>query len=242
MQRQREELAHVSRITTLGELSGALAHELNQPLAIMLSNAQAAQRLLDRDPPDLAEVRDILADIVREDRRAGEVIQKMRDLLRRGETKLVRQDMNRLVEDCLILMHSDLLDRGVAIEKDLSSGLPAVMGDRVQLQQVILNLIRNAGDAMRHLHAGGRTVGISSGMHQERVFVTVRDHGRGIDGNIERIFQPYFTTKADGLGMGLSICRSIMQAHHGWLWAENHPEGGAVFHMELPARGGEGDA
>jgi signal transduction histidine kinase len=242
MNNQREELAHISRVTTLGELSGALAHELNQPLAIMLSNAQAAQRLLARDPPDLPEVRDILSDIVREDRRAGEVIQRMRDLLRRGETKLAPQDMNRLVSDVLTLLHSDLLDRGVAIERDLSPDLPEVLGDRVQLQQVILNLLVNAGDAMRHLPVGARTVNISSGMHQGRVCVTVRDHGNGIDGNIEQVFQPYFTTKKEGLGMGLSICRSIMQAHHGWLWAENHPMGGAVFHMELPAQAGGGNA
>jgi len=240
VQSQREELAHISRVTTLGELSGALAHELNQPLAIMLSNVQAAQRLLDREPPDLQEVREILHDIVREDRRAGEVIQKMRDLLRRGETRFAVQDLNLLVDESVALMHSELLSAGVSLERSTDAILPGVMGDRVQLLQVILNLLRNACDATRSLPSGKRCIHLATGLRSGRVFLSVRDQGAGITGNIEQVFQPYFTTKVDGLGLGLSICRSIMQAHHGWLWAENHPEGGAVFNLELPFRAEEG--
>ena len=150
------------------------------------------------------------------------------------------QDLNRLLEESLMLLYSELLAGGVVLERDISPGLPYVMGDRIQLQQVVLNLVRNACEAVRHLPSERRGVRVSTGIHQNRVFVAVRDHGDGIGGNIEQIFQPYFTTKSQGLGLGLSICRSIIQAHHGWLWAENHPQGGAVFHMELPIGEGGG--
>ena len=200
----------------------------------MLSNAQAAQRMLEKSPPDLVEVKEILSDIVREDRRASDVILKLRELMRRGETKLVMLDLNQLVSDVLSLFRADMESREVVVEKDLCENLAPVLGDRIQLQQVVMNLLRNACDAMRQQSAGLCRIQIATDNHNGRVRLTVRDHGPGIADNLETIFQPFFTTSPEGMGMGLSICRSIMQAHHGWLWAENHAQGGAAFHMELP--------
>ncbi|MEO8350597.1 MAG: ATP-binding protein [Chthoniobacteraceae bacterium] len=231
----RSELTHLTRVTTLSELSGSLAHELNQPLAIILSNAQAAQRLLAQSPPDVAEVSDILADIVGEDRRAGEVIQRLRALLKRGETALLPVSLNEVIEDVLHLAESDFIGRGVVVVRALADDLPAVKGDRVQLQQVLLNLILNAADAMSANVPGARRIHISTARHAAAVRVSVRDEGCGLPADAEKLFRPFFTTKSHGLGMGLAICRTIIGAHSGKLWAEPHPERGAVFHFDLPA-------
>ena len=229
----RAELAHLTRVTTLSELSGSLAHELNQPLAIILSNAQAAQRLLAQDPPDMPEVRDILSDIVAEDRRAGEIIQRLRALLKRGEVSLQPLSLNDAIEEVLHLTNADLIGRGVTILRELAPDLPRVTGDRVQLQQLVLNLILNAADAMAANPPGARRLHLATARHNGRVRATVRDEGVGLPGDTERLFQPFYTTKHQGLGMGLAICRSIITAHHGRLWAEPGPERGAVFHFEL---------
>lgn len=230
----RAELAHLTRVTTLSELSGSLAHELNQPLAIILSNAQAAQRLLAQSPPDLAEVSDILADIVGEDRRAGEVIQRLRALLKRGETASLPVSLIEVIEDVLHLAQADLIGRGVAIVRGLADSLPEVKGDRVQLQQVVLNLILNGADAMFANEPEARRLHIVTACHESVVRVSVRDEGCGLPVDAEKIFQPFFTTKAHGLGLGLAICRAIIAAHGGRLWAEAHPQRGAIFHFELP--------
>jgi two-component system, LuxR family, sensor kinase FixL len=229
----RTELAHLTRVTTLSGLSGSLAHELNQPLAIILSNAQAAQRLLAQSPPDIAEARAILLDIVRADCRAGEVIQRLRALLKRGETALLPMSLNEAIEDVLRLAQSDLIGRGVAVVRRLADSLPEVKGDRVQLQQVVLNLILNGADAMSANEPGARRLNIVTARHGRVVRVSVRDEGCGLSTDAEKIFQPFFTTKAHGLGMGLAICRVIIDAHKGRLWAEANPDRGTVFHFEL---------
>ena len=231
----RMELSHLTRVVTLSELSGSLAHELNQPLAIILSNAQAAQRLLAQVPPDLAEVRDILADIVSEDVRAGEVIQGLRALLKRGEMTLVPLSLNEVINEVLQIISADLIRRGVSVWRDLAADLPSINGDRVQLQQVLLNLILNGADAMDAGAPDARRLQIATARHEGLASVSVRDEGCGLSEDAERLFAPFFTTKTHGLGMGLTICRSIVNAHQGRLWAEPHPERGAIFHLEIPA-------
>ena len=233
--RQRGELAHLSRVATLGELSGSLAHELNQPLAVVLSNAQAAQRLLGREVPDLDEVRDILDDIISEDKRAGEVIKRLRALLKHGETSLQNLSMESVVHDVLALMRSDLIERGVTVRCDFPSDLQTVAGDPVQLQQVVLNLVLNACEAMADIPAMEKVVHVSAVQTLGQVRLAVLDQGCGLpEGGAQRIFEPFFTTKKEGLGMGLAICRSIAIAHGGHLSAESLPAG-TVIYLDLPA-------
>jgi len=235
---QRNALAHLSRVTMVGELSGSLAHELNQPLTAILSNAQAAQRHLAGPAPDLVEVQEILKDIVAEDKRAGEVIRRLRVLLRKGEVNLQPLDLSEIVEDVLKIMRSDLVNQGVAVTIDAAAGLPAVAGDRVQLQQVLLNLVLNACDAM----AGGAAAGehrlaVRVGRDEAGgVRVSVADRGPGMTPEgLARVFEPFFTTKPHGLGLGLAVCRTIIEAHGGRIWAENNPEApGATFHFSIP--------
>jgi len=232
--RHRDELAHVTRVTTLSELSGSLAHELNQPLAIILANAQAAQRLMAQSPPDLAEVKDILSDIVDEDRRAGEVIRRLRALLKRGETKMLPVSFNEIATEVLHLTHADLIGRGVTVSRAFAQKLPLVAGDRVQLQQVLLNLVLNAADAMAANSAGSRQIQVTTSANGGVARLSVRDGGCGLPEDVEKLFEPFFTTKPHGLGMGLAICRSIVSAHGGRLKAEPHPDRGAVFNLEIP--------
>ncbi len=228
------ELAHANRVSTAGQLTAALAHELNQPLGIILSNAQAAQRMLQQEPPDLVELREILSDIVDEDRRAGEVIKRLRALLKRGETRLVPVSLNDIIEDVLRLIRSELINRGVSVQTGLAAGLPDIEGDQVQLQQVLLNIIINACDAMAGNLPADRIIRISTSQQERVIRVSIQDQGCGLpDGEASRIFQPFVTTKSQGMGMGLSICQSIIAAHHGRLWAEPHPEKGTTFHLEL---------
>jgi PAS domain S-box-containing protein len=235
-QRQREEVTHLTRVAVLGELSGALAHELNQPLTAILSNAQAAQRFLDREPVDLDEVRDILKDIVGEDRRAGEVIRRLRAMLRKGETQLQLLEINDVVREVLDLAHSDLIERKVTLETQLASRLPPTRGDRVQLQQVLLNLIVNGCEAMVPNRPIDRRLTIATAAGKDGgAYVSVTDRGAGIAvDQFPRLFEPFFTTKGQGLGLGLSICRSIVAAHGGRLWAANNPDRGATFCFALP--------
>ncbi|MFO1419793.1 MAG: ATP-binding protein [Candidatus Competibacteraceae bacterium] len=234
---QRNEFAHLARVMTLSELSGSLAHELNQPLAIILTNAQAAQRLLAQQPPDLAEVRDILADIVSEDERAGEVIRRLRALLKPGQTQRLPLSVNEIIEDVLRIARSDLIGRGVTVHTALAESAPQVLGDRIQLQQVLLNLILNGSDAMAGNPPAHRHLTLETVHRDGWVRISVSDTGCGLPSEPERIFQPFYTTKKDGLGLGLPICRSIVSAHHGRLWAEPNvaTRHGATFHVELPA-------
>jgi two-component system sensor kinase FixL len=241
VQKQRNEMAHLSRLTMLGELSGTLAHELNQPLSAILSNAQAALRFLAQDAPALNDVRDILKDIVGDDKRASEVIHRLRLLLRKDEVQHQPLKMNEVVQDVLKLVRSDLMSRNIAVNIDLSSRLPAVIGDRVLLQQVLLNLILNGCDAMTEAElAEHRLLHIRTLWNGEAVQVSVHDQGQGIAlDDMQYLFEPFFTTKPQGMGLGLAICRNIITAHKGQLWATNNADSGASFYFTLPAYPGE---
>jgi len=232
---QRSELAHLGRVALVGELSGTLAHELNQPLAAILANARAAQRMLDRENLDVAEFQAILDDIVSDDRRAGAVIQRVRALIRKDETELHLVSPNDVVTDVLELAHSDLIQRAVAVSTRLAPSLPEVQGDRVQLQQVLLNLIVNACDAMVDTPPPLRTLAVTTLARSGAVRISVSDSGTGITTQpIDAVFQPFVTSKRHGLGLGLAICRSIVDAHGGRMWAVNNRGGGATFHVLLP--------
>jgi PAS domain S-box-containing protein len=237
LERHRSELAHLSRVTMLGELSGSLAHELNQPLTAILSNAQAAERFLQREDVDLAEVRAILADIVEEDKRAGEVIRRLRLLLRKGEVERRVLPISEVVRDALELVRGDLVNRGVTLAAELPPGLPPAVGDRVQIQQVVLNLVANACDAMEVLAPPDRRLSVrAEAVAAECLRVSVADCGPGLPAEvIERVFEPFFTTKSHGLGLGLSVCRTIVTAHGGELGAEANGDGGVTFHFTLPS-------
>ena len=236
-QELRNNLTHLTRVNTLGALSTSLAHELNQPLGIILSNAEAAQELLAQEPPDLAEVQQILADIVAADRRAGDVIERLRTFLRRGQVSLQPLPLNRIFEEVLQLLRADLIGRGVTVVCALAPDLPAIAGDRVQLQQLVLNLILNAADAMAENAPGTRRLYLETVLNQGHVRGSVRDVGNGLPADPDRLFEPFYTTKPQGLGLGLAICWSIVAAHHGHLWAEPNSERGTAFIFELPAAG-----
>jgi len=233
-QQQREELAHLSRVAALSALSGSMAHELNQPLTSILSNAQAALRFMAHDPPDLGEVRDILADIVRADRRAGEIIWRLRALLRRGEVVLQPVHVNDSLEELLRLIGSDLIARGVSVANLGAGGLPPAITDRVQLQQVFLNLIVNACDAMASNPPEDRKLTLTTSIVDNEMHIGVLDCGSGLPDDVETLFQPFHTTKEGGLGMGLSICRTLVTSHGGRLWAERRAVHGAAFYVALP--------
>jgi two-component system sensor kinase FixL len=235
--RQRHDLAHFARVTTVGELSSSLAHELTHPITAILSNAQAAQRFLDADDVDLNEVREILNDIVTEDQRAGEVIHRLRRLLRKGEPQKHRDDvdLNAVIRDVLKLTRSDLINQNVTVDTDLAQNLPRVTGDQVQLQQVVLNLVMNGCEAMADCGSSKRRLLIASKSENGAVEVSVTDRGGGIpEKKLEQVFERFFTTKKEGMGLGLSICRTIINAHRGEIWATNNCEGGATFHFSLP--------
>ena len=235
--RQRNEMAHLSRVAMLGELSGSLAHELSSPLSAILSNAQAAQRILANGDADRAEVREILNDIVREDKRAGEVIRGLRMLLKKGEVQQRALRINKVVQDGVKLMRSDLINQKTTADTQLARNLPSVTGDPVQLQQVLLNLMVNACDAMADCAGPERRLLIRTRIENSSsaLTVSVTDRGSSIpEEKIEQIFEPFFTTKAKGMGLGLSVCRTIITAHRGKLWATNNPDCGATFHFSIP--------
>ena len=238
LKRHREELSHVSRVATMGELTASMAHELNQPLTAVLSNAQAALRFIEKDPVDIQEIKDILMDIAADDRRASEVIKRLRSFLSRGELVMKTRDMNEIIREVVTLVHSDAVMRNVSIRMDLESELPEVEVDRVQMQQVLLNLIINGLDVLNKVPADARTLTVTSRkQNSENIQVRVADSGIGLDAaNIPRLFEPFFTTKPEGMGMGLSINRSIIEAHNGSIWADNAPDGGAMFCFSLPLK------
>ena len=237
MASQRSELAHLSRVNLLGELSGSLAHELNQPLTAILSNAQAALRFLAREPADIDELRDILEDIVDDDRRAGEVIRRLRVLFKKDEPHRESVDVNQVVDEVVRMMRSDFVNRDVEVDVDLAPSLPSVTGDRIQLQQVLLNLIVNACDSMDGVSDRRARLHLQTRLADDNgVEVAVTDQGRGIaPGELERIFEPFFTTKPQGMGLGLAVCRTILKTHGGRLSASNNPTGGATFRFRMPA-------
>ena len=233
-QLQREELAHLSRAAALSTLSGSLAHELNQPLTSILSNAQAGLRFMSHDLPDLDEVRAILADIVRADRRAGEIIWRLRAMLRRGEVALQPVSVKDSLEELLRLIGSDLIARGVSVSNLAAGDLPPAVADRVQFQQVFLNLIVNACDAMASNPPADRKLTLTSSIEENEMRIGVLDCGIGLPDDPETLFQPFHSTKVGGLGLGLSICRTLVTSHGGRLWAERRAERGAAFYVALP--------
>ena len=233
-EQRRQELTHYSRVSAMGELAASLAHELNQPLTGVLTNAQAALRYLDGESPNVVEVREILGDIIEDDRRAGEVIRRLRSMLQSGSVEPTAVEVNEVVENVAKLVASDAILRDVSIEFDLADGLATVAADRIQLQQVVLNLIVNAMDAMQSQPQRRITVRTQR-YDTTSVRVSVSDTGPGIDNDkLGMVFQPFYTSKHDGLGMGLAIARTIIEAHGGVLWASNNPGGGASFHFKLP--------
>ena len=235
-QRLQQDLAHVGRVSTVGELTASLAHELNQPLTAILANAQAARRMLESDQADLTELRAIVGDIVDDDERASEVIRRLRGFLTKGTLERSSVDVGVLVGQVARLVAGDAILRNAEIQLELAPDVPPVYGDRVQLQQVVLNLILNGLDAMRDVEVGRRTLVLRTAREgPATVEVTVQDSGPGIDkGALGRIFDAFYTTKADGMGMGLAIVRSIVEAHGGRVGARNSPEGGATFWFTLP--------
>ncbi|HME38639.1 MAG TPA: ATP-binding protein [Steroidobacteraceae bacterium] len=233
----QEKLTHLTRVALLGELSGALAHELQQPLTAILCNAQAAQLLVAKEHLDVQELSEILREIVSDDKHAGQVIQRLRALLMRGETQFARVDIEELLRDVLSLARGTLMERNVQVSTRIEADMPGVQGDRVELQQVLLNLVLNACESMSGNSARDRRVEIviSLAPDQESVRTSVLDCGGGIDGDrLERVFEPFFTTKAGGMGLGLAISQSIISAHGGRLWATNRSDRGAAFHFTLP--------
>ncbi len=221
-QRHRDELAHVSRVSMMGQLASTLAHELNQPLGAILGNAEAAELFLENDPPALDEVRAILVDIRKDDQRAADVIQRMRSLLMRGKLQLNTLAVGELIEEAIAFVKPNALLRDVAISVELAPELPAVRGDRVQLEQVLLNLMLNGMDSLKGCPAEQRQLIVSARQCDDRtVEVAVSDCGHGIPADaLDRIFASFYTTKTDGLGMGLAISQTIIEAHHGHIWAK----------------------
>ncbi len=236
VQRQRDELAHVARINTMGEMAASLAHELNQPLTAILSNAQAAQRFLTADPTSLGEVRAILQDIVNDDNRAGEVIRRVRDLVRKGNFEIAPLDLETILRDVVMLIHSDAVLHNVNIVLQVDPDARRIYGDKVQLQQVLLNLLLNAFQAMKVCPVNERQVTVRTEPSKgHKVMIAVRDCGEGLKSDqLDKIFQPFYTSKVNGLGLGLAISRSIVEAHGGRLWAQNNSERGATICFTVP--------
>jgi PAS domain S-box-containing protein len=234
------ELAHVTRVTTLGELTASIAHEVNQPLAAVITNGEACLRWLGNERPDLAEARGAVARIIRDGNRASEVIQRLRALTKKTDPHKTPLDINDVVYDVVALVQREVLSHRVRLRFDLDADLPPVFGDRVQLQQVIINLMMNGIEAMAGVTERPRELLIRSRRHEGgHVLVAVQDSGIGIDSeHVDRLFTAFFTTKTDGMGMGLSICRSIVEAHGGEMWASLNDGPGATFQFTIQSHQG----
>jgi C4-dicarboxylate-specific signal transduction histidine kinase len=234
-QHLREDLAHISRVTMANQLAASLAHELRQPLSAVMSNAEAAVLFLSLQPPQLDEVKAALQDIIHDDERASEVIKRLRALYRKTGAEHLDLNLNRLIEETLGLLRSELILQRIASQLNLAPGLETVSGNRVELQQVIMNLVLNAMDAMASTDFEARWLVIETRSNEPgEVQVSVRDAGQGIDPSVAgRLFEPFVTTKASGMGMGLSVSRTIIEAHGGRMWAANNPDRGATFHFAL---------
>jgi C4-dicarboxylate-specific signal transduction histidine kinase len=236
LRQAQAELAYVTRVTTLGELTASIAHEVNQPLAAVVANAEACLGWLDRETPNLDEARRSVEWIIKDGTRAGDVIGRVRALLKKTDTRKAPLDINDVVNEVIALVRRELLSHRVSLRMELARALPVVLADRVQLQQVLINLVTNGIEAMRPIADRPRELVIRS--HQDdvdQVSVTVKDCGVGISAEkVDRLFNAFFTTKQEGMGMGLSICRSIIAAHGGRLWAAPNLPHGAAFHFTLP--------
>lgn len=235
VQHHQQSVAHLARVGIVGELSAALAHELNQPLTAIMSNAQAAQRMLGKTPVDMEELSGAIADIIEDDMRAGDVIHHLRSLLKDNQSSLGLCDLNSLVHESLSLTRSDLISRHISVTRELYAQPLPVIGDDVQLQQVVLNLILNAAEAIAAQKERKGQLTVSTGVSGSFAHLKVSDNGTGIPPNIlDKLFDPFFTTKQSGMGLGLSICQAIVTRHAGRIWVTNNDDHGATFHVSLP--------
>jgi PAS domain S-box-containing protein len=231
------ELAHANRVATIGQLTASIAHEVNQPIGALVTNAHAALRLLRAKPPDLDRAYPALDDIIKDGRRVSDVIARIRALIKKSPTQTDVLDINDLVRETIALTRGEILKNGISMQTDLASDLPPIRGDRVQLQQVIMNLVINAVEAMSTVDEGTRELQIGSGKDREgAILLTVRDSGPILKSeSLDRFFEPFYSTKPDGMGIGLSICRSIIEAHNGRIWATGNASHGVTLHIILPA-------
>ena len=236
LDRARTELAHVSRVSTLNALTGSIAHEINQPLSGIITNAGTCLRMLDGDPPNIDGARETARRTLRDGNRAADVISRLRALFSKKEFALEPSDLNEITREVTALSASDLQRNRVTLRLELAEDLPPVIGDRVQLQQVILNLLRNASDAMVGVDDRQRGLFIKTQREEkDHVRLSVRDTGTGIrPQDLTRLFEPFYTTKSDGMGIGLSVSRSIVERHHGRLWVETNDGPGATFSLSVP--------
>jgi C4-dicarboxylate-specific signal transduction histidine kinase len=237
-QKAQTELAHVNRVATVGQLTASIAHEVSQPIAAAVINAQAALRFLGTQPPALDDAREAVIRIAGDGQRAGDILSRIRVLFKNGPPRKEQFDLNEAIQDVIAVIRSEVLRHGVSLQTQLASDLPPIAGERIQLQQVMLNLTLNAVEAMAGLDEGIRELHITTEMEAAGgvVLVAVLDSGPGLDPtNVEHVFDPFYTTKPDGMGMGLSICRSIIAAHGGRMWATARQPRGALFQFTIPA-------
>jgi PAS domain S-box-containing protein len=236
LEQMQSDFAHVNRVSMMGELAASVSHEITQPIASARNNARAAQNFLDMQPPDLDQVREALSCVVGDTDRAGDMIDRIRDHIKKAPLRKEQFDLNKAIDEVIVLGRSAVIKNGVSVQTRLSEGLFPIHGDCVQLQQVVLNLLLNAVEAMGSVEAEPRDLLISTEQDHTGVLVAVRDSGPGLDpSHLERVFDAFYTTKCSGMGMGLSICRSIIEAHGGRLWAEANEPRGAIFQFTLPA-------
>jgi signal transduction histidine kinase len=237
LQHRMTELARVIRFSTAGELTTSIAHEINQPLGSILTNAETADAILQSSSPDIAELKDIVKDILRDDRRASEVIRRMRSLLTKAPFELKNLDFNDVAREALEFFSPLAVARKVELTSLITQNALPIVGDRIQLQQVILNLVPNGIDAMKDNATENRIISIRTSRVEKFAELSVSDRGPGIpEDNLKGVFEPFFTSKAEGMGMGLSIARTIVEAHHGLIWAKNRDHGGASFRIRLPLK------
>jgi len=235
LHQMQSDFAHMNRVSTMGELAASLSHEILHPIATARNNARAGMRFLELNPPNLDEAREALGCVVRDADRATDIVGRMRDHIRKAPPRNERFDLNAAINEVLLLAQSATHRHGISVQTRLADGLVPVLGDRIQLQQVLLNLILNAAEAMGSVEQGRRELVISTEQDHADALVAVRDSGPGIDpAHLNRVFDAFYTTKSSGTGMGLSICRSIIHAHGGKLWAEANEHRGAVFQFTLP--------
>ena len=234
--RQRmTELAHVNRFSTAGELTASIAHEINQPLGSILANAETAEAILKSSSPDIAELREIVSDILHDDRRATEVIRRMRALLKKAPFEQKQFDLNEVVQETIRFFSALAVGRKFELANVITPDALPILGDRIQLQQVILNLVMNGIESMRDTPSEDRIISIRTSRFENFAQLSVSDRGSGIpDEKLKEVFEPFFTSKAEGMGMGLSIARTIIEAHHGQISAKNRDHGGASFRIRLP--------
>jgi two-component system, LuxR family, sensor kinase FixL len=239
LERAQTELAHMNRVMMLGELTASIAHEVNQPLTGVVTTGAASLRFLDRDPPDLKELREAIESTINDGMRASEVVQRIRALSKKTDPHKVPLDINDIIRDGIRLLRREFSDHNAFVHLELTPTAPHVIGDRIQLQQVIINLVMNGLEAMANVVERPRRILVRSTQAEpDRVLVEIQDTGPGVEPeNLDRLFNAFFSTKPNGMGMGLSICRSIIQAHGGKIWASSNPKGGSIFQFTLRGPG-----